>query len=58
VLFGEPGTGVGYAPEFCEDEVQRVPGDEHRGGVHDVLARRTLVDVAGGLFGDHGNRCG
>ena len=39
-------------------QVERAPGDEHRGRVHDVLARGAFVDVAGGLSGDLGNGSG
>ena len=33
--------------ELGENQVERAPRDEHRRGVHDVLARRAPVDVAG-----------
>ena len=58
VLFGQPGAGPGDALQFGEYEVERAPGDEHRGRVHDVLARGPLVDVAGSVFGDLGDVCG
>ena len=37
---------------FCEHERERPPGDEHRGRVDDVLARRAAVHVARGLVAD------
>jgi hypothetical protein len=58
VLFGEACAGAGDAFQFGEDEIQRPSGNEHRGAVHDVLARRPLVNVASGVFGDFGDRCG
>jgi len=53
-------TGAGRRDPFYfgEDQAESVAGDEHRGSVHDVLARGPLVDVAGRVFGDARDRFG
>ena len=49
VLVGEPGAGRRDAVELRIDQPERPARDEHRGGVHHVLARGAVMDEAGGL---------
>ena len=46
------GTAVGESGELREHELGGTTADEHRGRVHDVLARRAQMDVGGGLVPD------
>ena len=45
VLDRELRARIGRALERAVDQTERVPGDEHRRGVEDVLARRSPVDI-------------
>ena len=47
-----PAQADGRAVELGQDEAQRAAGDEHRRRVHDVLARRAVVDAVGGVAAD------
>ena len=58
VGLGEPGAGRRDTVYLGEDQIQRAPADEHRGGVRDVLARRPLVYVPGCVFGYFGDDLG
>ena len=49
---GERGTSVGEPVELREHECDGAARDEHRGGVDDVLAGRTQMDVVGSLVAD------
>ena len=55
---GEPGAGRRDPVYLGEDRVQSAPGDEHGGGVQDVLTRGALVDVARRVFGHPGDGVG
>jgi hypothetical protein len=52
VRLGEPGTHFGERVEGVEDDAQCGARDDHRRAVEDVLARRALVDVLGGVTTD------
>ena len=49
---GQRGQGGREPVELGQYQVERSPCDEHRGGVHDVLARGAPVDVACGVSAD------
>ena len=48
VLRGQGGGGVRGTGQVGQDRGQRLPGEQHRGGVQDVLAGRPGVHGAGG----------
>ncbi len=52
VIAGERRGGRRHVVCLCEHERERPPGDEHRGRVDDVLARRAAVHVARRLVAD------
>ena len=51
VRLGEPGRGRGRAAQVAQERAERALGDEHRRGVHGVLARRALCTGASGSRG-------
>ena len=52
VAVGQRGAGRRHPCDVLQHELERTPADEHRGGVHDVLAGRAVVDVARRLAAD------
>ena len=52
VSAGELRTSVGEALELCQHEPDGATGDEHRGRIHDVLARCSEMDEVSGLVAD------
>ena len=51
---GERRAGRRHPRDVGQHELERPPADEHRGRVHDVLAGRAVVHVAGGVAADGG----